>query len=171
MFVQCLTHVDSQCALSLIVSHSCLCLYFYIGEFFKCSLLCTFVFASVIFMLPSLCHVSLSISFAYRMLRCPYSLHIVNVVFTHVSSHTMCIRSLWWFQWLIFVKRSWYYYLNTYRNHSKSFKHCCTSVITIVTKCIFIVSLVVKSSQRFHIEGNMLLTCSRLSTFLFHKVF
>lgn len=122
-------------------------------------ILLDFKLVSVFSMLSSLWHVSLSIAFAYLKCRSPFSLHIVNIIFTNVSCCTMCTSSFWWFQGHIFMKMSWSYHVNTFCTHSQSFKNFHISVVMVVVKCIFSVKLVVKSSQSCHIDGHMLLTC------------
>lgn len=152
--------------------------HFYVPSFSRVFLSCFqlylsiyFIIICVVWMLAWLWHVSVSLSFPHHKCRSPFSLDIVNVAFTHASYGTLCIRSFWWFEGFTFVKMSWYYHINTYRTLSQFFKHCQKSVIVVVTKCIFSVALVVKSSQSCRIEGNMLLTCSGLPMLLFHKMF
>lgn len=70
-----------------------------------------------------------------------------NVVFSHVKCHMMYMIFFWWFQGIIFVKMSSSYHVNIFFTHSQSFKHFCTSLVTVVAKCIFIDALVVKLSK------------------------
>lgn len=152
--------------------------FFCAPSFLRVSLSCFWMFLSLYFtlisvvsMLSSIWHVWLSLSFTHHKCHSSFSLNIVNVVFTHVRCHTLCIISFLWFQCFIFMKISWSYHVNTRHTISQSFKHYRTIVVKVIAKCIFSVALVVHSSQSFHIEGNMLLTCFGWSMSLCHQVF
>jgi len=66
-----------------------------------------------------------------------------NVVFLHVIHNTMCLSRFWWFQEVLFVLMSFSNNVNICCTHVQSFKNCGISVVTIVTKWIIDVSLVV----------------------------
>lgn len=108
----CSFHVDSQCSLTLTVSHFQLRLYFYFGEFCKLLLFHTLVFTSVIFMilavlliaftlfsvffmLSSLWHVFLSMSFAYHKCRSHFFYHITSVIFQRGNCRLSCKVDFW----------------------------------------------------------------------------
>lgn len=78
--------------------------------------------------------------------------HIVSVICTfivifQVSSFGMGItayhvkRSFGLFQGKIFVMMSYSYHVDMFHTHFENFTHCRTSVVIVVVKCIFCVTL------------------------------
>lgn len=126
-------------------------------SFFWLLLSHAFTLINLIFMLSLFWHVLLSC--------CSYIPRVVHtleiVIFSHVKCRTIYISLFWWFQEVIFVQMSLSYHEDIYCTHFRSFKHYHTSVVMVIAKCTFSVTLVVKSLKSCRIEGNMWLTCFR----------